>query len=130
MAEAYSARTLVQSHANSSATIIGSDVKMPSPISDWATRITTLSSGSMRIQAFTSLASAGAALSHGSGAIDSALATPGSMTPMARPPAADEVAIRKRRRLSSRGALRRFWILPLCSMARILPQAFIKVAAR
>ncbi|HTO82308.1 MAG TPA: hypothetical protein VMQ73_08740, partial [Methylomirabilota bacterium] len=49
---------------SSSATIIGNDVKTPSPISDWATRMITLSSGSTTIQALISRASPGAARQH------------------------------------------------------------------
>ena len=42
---AYSARTLLQSHSSSSATSIGSPVKVPWPSSERATRTTTVSSG-------------------------------------------------------------------------------------
>ena len=48
---ANSASTLLQSHPSSSATSIGSAVKLPWPISDLATRMITLSSGSITIQA-------------------------------------------------------------------------------
>ena len=49
--EANSAFTLLQSHSSSSATSIGSAVKLPWPISDLATRMITVSSGSITIQA-------------------------------------------------------------------------------
>jgi hypothetical protein len=48
---ANSAFTLLQSHSSSSATSIGSAVKLPWPISDLATRMITVSSGSITIQA-------------------------------------------------------------------------------
>src|SRR5215472_18765058 len=47
LAEAYSARTLLQSHWSSSAIIIGQVVNTPVPISLWATRIVTVSSGAI-----------------------------------------------------------------------------------
>jgi hypothetical protein len=46
-----SAFTLLQSQANSSATSIGKAVKLPWPISERATRMITVSSGSITIQA-------------------------------------------------------------------------------
>ena len=52
--EAYSARTLLQSHCSSSATIIGQEVKTPVPISVCATRIVTVSSGAIVSQALIS----------------------------------------------------------------------------
>ena len=55
--EANSALTLLQSHSSSSATSIGSAVKLPWPISDLATRMMTVSSGSITIQAVISGAS-------------------------------------------------------------------------
>ena len=71
---------------------------MPSPISDWATRISTLSSGSMTSQALISVPSAGAIWSHGSAASIAARADPGIITPMAMPPAAVSEVVRKWRR--------------------------------
>jgi hypothetical protein len=53
---ANSAFTLLQSHSSSSATSIGSAVKLPWPISDLATRMVTVSSGSITIQAVISRA--------------------------------------------------------------------------
>ncbi len=53
---ANSAFTLLQSHSSSSATSIGRAVKLPWPISDLATRMITVSSGSITIQAVISLA--------------------------------------------------------------------------
>src|SRR5262249_15769150 len=47
LAEAYSARTLLQSHSSSSAIIIGQVVNTPVPISLCATRIVTVSSGAI-----------------------------------------------------------------------------------
>src|SRR6266446_4049574 len=48
---ANSAFTLLQSHSSSSATSMDSAVKLPCPISDLATRMTTVSSGSITTQA-------------------------------------------------------------------------------
>src|SRR6516162_6421272 len=56
----YSVVTFDQSHSSSSATSWARPVKVPWPISDRATRITTVSSGRMTTQAFTSGASAAA----------------------------------------------------------------------
>src|SRR5256714_3698511 len=53
---ANSALTLLQSHSSSSATSIGSAVKLPCPISDLATRIVTVSSLPITIQAVISRA--------------------------------------------------------------------------
>ena len=50
----YSVVTLDQSHSSSSATICASPVSVPCPISDRATRITTVSSGRMTTHALTS----------------------------------------------------------------------------
>src|SRR6516164_475317 len=47
LAEAYSARTLLQSHWSSSAIIIGHVVNTPVPISLWPTRMVTVSSGAI-----------------------------------------------------------------------------------
>src|SRR5438874_3172095 len=54
LADAYSARTFFQSHWSSSATIIGFAVKTPVPSSVWPTRIVTVSSGAIVIQALIS----------------------------------------------------------------------------
>src|SRR5262252_3102182 len=43
--DAYSARTFDQSHSSSSTIIFANDVNVACPISDWATRIVTVSSG-------------------------------------------------------------------------------------
>src|SRR5882724_12470359 len=56
----YSVITFDQSHSSSSATSWARPVKVPWPISDRAIRITTVSSGRMTTQAFTSGASAAA----------------------------------------------------------------------
>ncbi|HEY2226340.1 MAG TPA: hypothetical protein VGI22_01125 [Xanthobacteraceae bacterium] len=52
--EAYSARTLLQSHSSSSATIMGQEVRTPVPISVWATRMVTVLSGAIVSQALIS----------------------------------------------------------------------------
>src|SRR5216117_329473 len=54
LADAYSARTFFQSHWSSSAIIIGFAVKTPVPSSVWPTRIVTVSSGAIVIQALIS----------------------------------------------------------------------------
>src|SRR5207248_2224897 len=54
LADAYSARTFFQSHWSSSATIIGFAVKTPVPSSVWPTRMVTVSSGAIVIQALIS----------------------------------------------------------------------------
>src|SRR5256885_10532247 len=54
LADAYSARTFFQSHWSSSATIIGFAVNTPVPSSVWPTRIVTVSSGAIVIQALIS----------------------------------------------------------------------------
>src|SRR6266540_2900150 len=53
-ADAYSDRTFFQSHCSSSATIIGQFVNTPWPISHWPTRMVTVSSGAIVIQALIS----------------------------------------------------------------------------
>src|SRR4030095_8527315 len=53
-ADANSARTLLQSHCSSSATIIGLAVNTPVPMSLWPTRIVTVSSGAIVIHALIS----------------------------------------------------------------------------
>src|SRR5262245_23412864 len=53
-ADAYSARTFFQSHWSSSATIIGFTVSVPVPSSVWPTRMVTVSSGAIVIQALIS----------------------------------------------------------------------------
>src|SRR5271168_4075423 len=97
--EAYSERTLVQSQPSSSATIIGMAVSTPSPISDLAQRMVTVSSGSMTIQALTSPAGGAASFQGAPPARDAAGAKPGMETPIASPPAAVTVATRKLRRV-------------------------------
>src|SRR6266850_741291 len=54
LADAYSARTFFQSHWSSSATIIGFTVNTPVPSSVWPTRMVTVSSGAIVIQALIS----------------------------------------------------------------------------
>ena len=54
LVETNSMRTFLQSHSSSSATSIGSPVELPCPISERATRITTLLSGLTTIQAVSS----------------------------------------------------------------------------
>src|SRR5439155_10572132 len=54
LADAYSARTFFQSHWSSSATIIGLAVNTPVPSSVWPTRMVTVSSGAIVIQALIS----------------------------------------------------------------------------
>src|SRR5918996_5888458 len=54
LADAYSTRTLFQSHWSSSATIIAFEVSTPVPISVWLMRMVTVSSGAMVIQALSS----------------------------------------------------------------------------
>jgi hypothetical protein len=87
-AEAYSARTLRQSQPSSSATSIGSAVKMPCPISDFDTRMVTLSSGSITIQPPTSTGPS------------AALAATAGRSPSIMPPAAVSDAMTKPRRFS------------------------------
>ena len=53
-ADAYCGRTFVQSHCNSSQTIMALEVQTPWPSSVWAMRIVTVSSGAMTIQALIS----------------------------------------------------------------------------
>src|SRR5579859_6840379 len=98
LAEAYSERTLVQSQPSSSATIIGIEVSTPSPISDLAQRIVTVSSGSMTIQALTSPAAGTASFQGAPPAREAAGAKPGIETPIASPPAAVSMATRNERR--------------------------------
>src|SRR5439155_22149865 len=54
LADAYCGRTLVQSHCNSSQTIMALDVQTPWPSSVCPIRIVTVSSGEMTIQALIS----------------------------------------------------------------------------
>src|SRR5215831_2067256 len=55
LAEAYCGRTLLQSHCNSSHTIMALEVHTPWPSSVWAMRIVTVSSGATTTQALISL---------------------------------------------------------------------------
>lgn len=86
--DAYSGRTRDRSHSSSSAASIGSAVKMPGPMSERATRITTASSGSMTTQAVSSRA-AGACASQ----------RPGS-APTSSPPATALIPKTKPRRVT------------------------------
>jgi hypothetical protein len=80
-----------QSHSSSSATSMGSAVKMPWPISERATRMTTVSSGQITIQALTS----GAASPARAGSPPS-----GSSKPSTKPPPMAAALARKERRLN------------------------------
>src|SRR5262245_22018227 len=85
----YSVVTLDQSHSSSSATIWARPVMVPWPISDRATRTTTVSSGRTTTQALIS------------GVPSCARTTPppsGRLSPRARPPPAAAVPTRKERR--------------------------------
>ena len=87
---ANSALTLLQSHSSSSATSIGSAVKLPWPISDLATRMMTVSSGSITIQAVISRAPVDARVAGGPN---------GMSKPSASEPPAAATLARKERRL-------------------------------
>src|SRR4051812_50189405 len=54
LADAYSGRTLLQSHCSSSHTIMALEVHTPWPSSVWAMRTVTVSSGATTTQALTS----------------------------------------------------------------------------
>src|SRR5689334_22830485 len=87
----YSVVTLLQSHSSSSATSWASPVSVPWPISERAMRMTTVSSGRITTQAFTSgEPSAARTISAPNGSF---------MLSASPPPAAADVA-RKERRLS------------------------------
>src|SRR5206468_2815979 len=88
--ETNSVRTFVQSHSSSSATSIGSPVELPCPISERATRITTLLSGLTTIQAVISAPFSLAAAWARTGA--------GIVSSSARPPPAAAETLRKSRR--------------------------------
>ncbi len=81
-----SVRTLLQSHSSSSATSIGSAVSVPCPISERATRMITVSSPWITIQAVIS------------GAPPAACAPSGTSNPSASPPAAAATLTRNSRR--------------------------------
>jgi hypothetical protein len=83
--------TLRQSQASSSATSIASPVRLPCPISDLATRMITVSSGRITIQAVISGASPPAR----AGSVPNGISKPSASAP----PAADTLA-RKERRLT------------------------------
>ena len=85
--ETNSVRTFVQSHSSSSATSIGRPVELPCPISERATRITTLLSGLTTIQAVSSGAFASAASER-----------TGTVSSRARPPPSTVETLRKSRR--------------------------------
>src|SRR5258706_8878170 len=82
--------TFDQSHSSSSATNCAKPVSVPCPISERAIRITTVSSGRISTQAFTSLSVAAARTS--------ALPPNGILKPSARPLPAAAVRIRNERR--------------------------------
>src|SRR5712692_3980651 len=89
LVETNSVRTFVQSHSSSSATSMGRPVELPCPISERATRITTLLSGLMMIHAVSSGPFAFAA---------AAAPCAGIINWSARPPPAAVDTLRKSRR--------------------------------
>src|SRR5439155_13892489 len=97
--EAYSARTLLQSHCSSSATIMGHEVNTPVPISVWATRMVTLSSGAMVSQAL--ISGTMASRYQGWPWIGAALTLRGKWKPSTMAPPTAAALARKSRRLRS-----------------------------
>jgi hypothetical protein len=99
VAEANSPFTLAQSTSSSSATICGSAVAAPCPISECGMRMVMVSSGSITIQAEISFAGIVSGLK---GAVPSgiALARSGENTPSARPPPAESAVTTNWRRES------------------------------
>src|SRR3989442_5293929 len=90
----YSVFTFDQSHSSSSATIWARPVNVPGPISERAIRMTTVSSGRMTTQAFTSGEPSWARTT---------LAPNGILRPRARPAPAAALPMTKERRLSFGG---------------------------
>src|SRR2546422_4924911 len=101
LADAYSARTFFQSHWSSSATIIGFAVNTPVPSSVWPTRIVTVSSGAIVIQAL--ISGTVASRYHGVGAtgIFAASALGGIQKPRTIAPPTAAVVVRNSRRSMS-----------------------------
>ncbi len=95
--EAYSTFTFDQSHSSSSATIIGSAVMAPCPISLCGERMRMLPSGSMARKALISFGAL--SVPQACGPMLAASARPGNATLMARPPAAALEATTNWRRL-------------------------------
>src|SRR6516225_1106659 len=97
LAEAYSARTLLQSHSSSSAIIIGHVVNTPVPISLCATRIVTVSSGAIVSHAL--ISGSLEPRYHGWAATAAAFTLAGgSQNPNTIAPPAAQVRLRKSRR--------------------------------
>src|SRR5205823_4752942 len=88
--------TFAQSTSSSSATIIGSDVSTPCPISDWPTVIVTLPSFAILINAFGWKSAAGVA-----GILNRSSARVGTATSKTRAPPATIVAFKNERRSMS-----------------------------
>src|SRR5215510_14389617 len=100
-ADAYSARTFFQSHWSSSATIIGFTVSVPVPSSVWPTRMVTVSSGAMVIQALISGTAASRYQGWAATGTLAASALGGSQKPRTiAPPTAALVARNSRRSMS------------------------------
>src|SRR5690349_9617105 len=85
-AGACSTRTRLQSQPSSSATTIGMDVHTPWPISECLSRIVTLSSGAMRMNAF---GDTGGFVAGAGSAANARRAATGTMNATTRPAAAD-----------------------------------------
>src|SRR5258706_6296243 len=94
LGETNSALTLPQSQSSSSATSWARPVKLPWPISERAMRITTRSSGWMRIQWVTS-----------AGAAPCARAAPAMENSSASPPPTAALALRNSRRVMAEGVM-------------------------
>src|SRR5437660_3051264 len=101
LADAYSARTFFQSHWSSSATIIGFAVNTPVPSSVWPTRMVTVSSGAIVIQALISGTAASRYQGCAATGTLAASALGGSQKPSTiAPPTAAVVARNSRRSIS------------------------------
>src|SRR6187402_1719219 len=97
-ADAYSGRTFVQSHCNSSQTIIALEVQTPCPSSVWAIRIVTVSSGATTIQAL--ISGATGASDTGTPSDVCASARDGTQNPRTKAPWAAATVARNSRRLT------------------------------
>src|SRR6516162_6190759 len=97
--EAYSARTLLQSHCSSSATIMGQEVSTPVPISVCATRTVTVSSGAIVNQAL--ISGTMASRYQGCPSITAARASQGRWKPTTMLPPTAATEARNSRRLVS-----------------------------
>src|SRR5438132_4343735 len=98
LADAYSARTFFQSHWSPWATIIGFAVNAPVPSSVWPTRMVTVSSGAIVIQALISGTVASRYQGWAATGILAACALGGSQKPRTIAPPAAAVVVRNSRR--------------------------------